>query len=277
VSLLDSARNEHSQHGEDGIVAAVFDEIGTESAVCCEFGAWDGIHLSNTRALIERGWSGVMIESDAERFRSLRDNYAANESVVCLHHTVGTGKDSLGSLLAASGVTTALDFLSIDIDGRDYDVFAELDVRPRLVCVEVGFSHSPDATALVPREVADRDLGQPLPLFCEAARGMGYRLICCTLNAFFLRDDVVASFPTLTPREAYVAFRDRMEPRTKLFLYQVNKGNNAAGVRLGNRYASAGSLGIRSLVVRSRWEALRRQGLRGRIRQLGSRALRRSR
>lgn len=276
MSLLDQARDEFSQNGEDGIIAAVFEAIGTESTLCCEFGAWDGIHLSNTRALIQRGWSGVMIESNPERFRSLRDNYTGNDSVVCLQHTVGTGENSLGSLLRANGVSTELDFLSIDIDGRDFDVFAELDVRPRLVCVEVGFSHSPDATALVPRELAERDLGQPLPLFCEAATRMGYRLICCTLNAFFLRDDVSANFPTLTPREAYTAFLARMDPRAKLFLYQVNRGHNSAGVRLGNRYASARNLGITSLVIRWHWETLRRQGLRGRLRQLGARALRRS-
>ena len=41
-------KNLYSQYGEDGIIAKIFDILDIKSGYVCEFGAWDGIHLSNT-------------------------------------------------------------------------------------------------------------------------------------------------------------------------------------------------------------------------------------
>lgn len=42
----------NSQSGEDGILDYIFKVIGFKSHYAVEFGAWDGIHLSNIRNLI---------------------------------------------------------------------------------------------------------------------------------------------------------------------------------------------------------------------------------
>ena len=41
--LLDYKSDLYSQNGEDGIIAAIFDMIGTTTKTCCEFGAWDEV------------------------------------------------------------------------------------------------------------------------------------------------------------------------------------------------------------------------------------------
>ena len=56
------ATNVHSQNGEDGVIAEILDRLPELDRWCVEFGAWDGVHLSNTRHLIEsRDFGAVLI------------------------------------------------------------------------------------------------------------------------------------------------------------------------------------------------------------------------
>src|SRR4029434_1254207 len=48
---LHRARDVTSQGGEDGILEAVFEVVPGGHRWACEFGAWDGRHLSNTHHL----------------------------------------------------------------------------------------------------------------------------------------------------------------------------------------------------------------------------------
>ena len=115
--LLDYRRDVHSQYGEDGIVERVFDVVGETTRVCCEFGAWDGLHLSNTRNLIQQGWRGVFIEPDAGRFADLVRTYEPGSGHVTINASVDDGESTLGRLLDAHGVTEELDFLTIESTG----------------------------------------------------------------------------------------------------------------------------------------------------------------
>jgi len=188
VGLSDYSANKYSQNGEDGIIARVFSIIGPGEKRCCEFGSWDGIHLSNTRALIESGWSGALIECDSERFNRLEGNTRQFQNVATIRACVDTTTNRLSTLLKRAGFPPRLDFLSIDVDGLDYELFIPPDdIRPRLILVEVNACHDPNSTAIVPRELAANCIGQPLRAFVSAADEAGYRLICYTGNAFFLR------------------------------------------------------------------------------------------
>ena len=44
-----------------------------------EFGAWDGIHYSNSFALVERhNWNAVYIEGDKKKYNDLSINFIIN-------------------------------------------------------------------------------------------------------------------------------------------------------------------------------------------------------
>jgi len=54
-NLKDYKNNVYSQHGEDGIIEEILKRLSQNNDFqYCEFGAWDGIHLSNTCALIKK-------------------------------------------------------------------------------------------------------------------------------------------------------------------------------------------------------------------------------
>jgi FkbM family methyltransferase len=61
----------YSQNNEEQIILNYFgDFIGS----FVDIGSNDGITLSNTRALAERGWKGVSVEADPEAFKRLLKN-----------------------------------------------------------------------------------------------------------------------------------------------------------------------------------------------------------
>jgi hypothetical protein len=250
--LIDFAYDEFSQNGEDGLIERIFDVVGAGSRVCCEFGAWDGVHFSNTRKLLLNGWGGVQIEADPEKFRALTATYADRPDVHCLNRFVAAeGSDSIHSILAGLSPEPQLDFLSIDIDGDDFYVFSSIrewppEHRPRLVVVETSTGHSPETMQALPRLVASHNIGQPIPIFCQEAEQLGYRLIAFTGNGFFLRTDSGGAdeFPTLSPTAAYNQHLARLDEASREWLFRANLGRVEPYYRFRNPYLSARALGI---------------------------------
>ena len=119
------AASVHSQGGEDGVLLRLFERIGTHHRRFVEFGAWDGLHLSNTANLrLHHGWSGLLMEgsdrADGERVRRERID-----------------AENVEALFDRYEVPLDVDLLSIDIDGNDYWVWHALRrYRPRVVIVE---------------------------------------------------------------------------------------------------------------------------------------------
>jgi len=223
--ILVHKKNVYSQFGEDGIIGFIFETIGSGSKMCCEFGAWDGIHFSNCRNLILNGWRGVMIEGDQARFKELCRNYDGNRSVIPVNRFVDTDKNSLDSILGELHIES-LDFLSIDIDGLDYQIMESLRLRPRVICVEVNAGHDPENDTFIPPEIAKENIGEPLRLFCRLADEMGYNLTCYNGNAFFVQKESVRPFslPCLSAKTAYVNFLSRLSGSEREWLYLANIG-----------------------------------------------------
>jgi hypothetical protein len=224
MTLLDRARNDFSQNGDDGIIDAIFEKIGESSRLACEFGAWDGVHLSNTRALILKGWRAVLLEADPARFADLERNYRDMPGVVCIQAAVDDRENRLDQIFSDAKITDELDLLVVDVDGLDYYVVASLELRPRVLCVEVNAGHYPASTQLVPREVAACDVGQPLGAFAQLLATMNYRLIAYNGNAYFLRNDI-DGFPALSPLDAYRQASERRDAELQRWLYLVNRGS----------------------------------------------------
>ena len=67
--LLKFRYNHYSQNVEDGIIVELIKRLNLNELEVCEFGAWDGIHLSNTFNLIKNhNARAVLIEGDDKKF-----------------------------------------------------------------------------------------------------------------------------------------------------------------------------------------------------------------
>ena len=75
INLSKFRFNIYSQNGEDGIIEELIKRLNIDKTNnqkwCVEFGAWDGMHLSNTFNLVTKGWKAVYIEGDPNRFNTL--------------------------------------------------------------------------------------------------------------------------------------------------------------------------------------------------------------
>lgn len=136
-SLLPTAKNIYSQSGEDGILAAIFDKIGTANKWCFECGAGDGLLFSNVRHLLDQGWTSVMVEADGAKYQRLLTNSASFGSKAhYIHARVDTNR-GIDSILAECQAPVDIDLVVIDVDGQDYYLLNQI-VRysPRVVLIE---------------------------------------------------------------------------------------------------------------------------------------------
>jgi len=196
--LLDYSRNVTSQNGEDGILEFIFTKIPTsKTKYCVEFGAWDGVFLSNCHNLItQHQWNGLLIESNEQKFLQLVLNHGQNRSVTCLNLQVGfDGINCLDNILVRTNVPHDFELLSIDIDGADYFIWDSLThFTPKVVVIE--FNPSVPNDVLFVQEKSMRiNHGASLLALVLLAKRMGYELVCCTsCNAIFVRAEYYSLF-----------------------------------------------------------------------------------
>jgi hypothetical protein len=187
--LLDYKKDYDSQNGEDGVIGKALELLPRRDRWCVEFGAWDGIYLSNTRHLIEtQGYSAVLIEADSRKAGILRKNYADRSNVVPVNAFVGfTEADGLDTILAKHEIPTDFDVLSIDIDGNDIHTWRAVKrYRPKIVCIELNPSIPTEVRFEQPADPASA-IGASLLSLVELGKEKGYELIAVlNCNAIFV-------------------------------------------------------------------------------------------
>ena len=197
IWLLEHKRDVYSQTGEDGIIEKILEIIPENDKWCVEFGAWDGVFMTNTRNLIEsKGYSAVLIESDKSKFRELNHNYSERNNVITLNKFVGFGgDDNLDRILGNTPAPFDFDLLSIDIDGNDYHVWKAISrYMPKVVLVEF----NPTVPTHI-RFVQDADpslnQGASLLSLVELGKQKGYELVSVLpFNAFFVKAEYYPLF-----------------------------------------------------------------------------------
>ena len=189
--LLQYASNVQSQNGEDGILSFILHKIPSqpEQLFCVEFGAWDGVHLSNCYNLIWNfGYRGLLIEANKLKYSQLESNYRERPDVKLLNQFVDfEGEDSLNEILSKANVPVNFNLLSIDVDGTDCFIWQSLTThRPRVVVIEFNPT-VPNDVVFVQAKDSTINQGASLLAMVELGKQLGYELLCCTVcNAIFI-------------------------------------------------------------------------------------------
>jgi hypothetical protein len=183
------SQNITSQGGEDGIIKKALSLLPERDHWCVEFGAWDGRHASNTFRLVDQnGYSVVLIECDRERYETLCADYPHKERATFLNAFVGWGvDDGLDYILSHQSIPRTFDFLSIDVDGNDYHIFAAMqNYKPKLVLIEYNCT-IPNAVEFSQPANSDCQQGSSAAALIKLSRQKGYELIAVTkLNLLFV-------------------------------------------------------------------------------------------
>lgn len=185
--------NVFSQYGEDGILAKIFELIGTTSRVCIEFGAWEGFRLSNTANLWTKGWKGVLIEGERDRCGQLRENVKKYNCLCVNAFVTRAGENSLEAILHRNKVAGEIDLLSIDIDGDDYYILKSLEhIRPRVIVCEYNPTIPPEIDLYAD---CGSYFGASLTAIARVAESKGYSLIAITdTNGIFVLKSLTSAF-----------------------------------------------------------------------------------
>lgn len=166
----------YSQNGEDGVIASIFESIGTTDRFFVEIGCEDATEC-NTRKLSEfDGWSGIRIDdSHSDLQRQL------------YQHTVTP--ENVGNLLSEHGVPESFDLFSIDVDFSDFHILRAVleKFQPRVVVSEYNSSLGLRLDCVVPYirgQSWDRTnfFGASYAAFERLAAFYGYKVVHCDAN-----------------------------------------------------------------------------------------------
>ncbi len=190
--LSEYAQNAYSQHGEDGIIEEMLARIGASFDLdgwCVEFGAWDGIYLSNTYNLIKnKNYNAVLIEGDNNKYNELCENIPSSDIIKIRHFVEFDGDASLDGLLSETPIPRNYDFLSIDIDGCDYYILQSISIyKPKIICIEYNPS-IPNEVDFIQKKCFSVKQGASARALTELAIDKDYALVAVTqTNLLFVQ------------------------------------------------------------------------------------------
>lgn len=214
IKVLDKSEKQvYSQYHEDGIIEKLLERIELKNRFIVEFGAYDGIKMSNSRYWIEQeNWNAFLIEPDKRHFSKLWKLYKDAKNVRIMSAFVTP--ENITALFNSAEVPKDFEVLSIDIDSIDYYVWDALyDFQPKIVIIEYNSSYPPDYEYIVKRKDAIRYSGTAqggssiLSLY-KLGKKKGYNLIYGDLignNLYFIHDSCknFLNLKDLSPEDVY--------------------------------------------------------------------------
>ncbi len=187
--------NVTSQAGEDGIIKEILKRLKIKKGTFCEFGSHDGIFLSNTKVLADKGWEGLYIEAGKECGKCA-ENFKDNPKIKVVKAYVGEF-DAMGEnskvmetsfdTICKNNFDKKLDFLVIDVDGGDYEIMRGIKkYLPKVLMIECNpFRHPLDEKYY---GYVIGDVQESLTVMNKLGEKMGYKMICWTQNIFFVQE-----------------------------------------------------------------------------------------
>lgn len=195
---LKYAKSEYSQNGEDGIISKILEELEIEKGTLVEFGAWDGIYLSNIYNLWKDGkFKAILIEGDSDKkywFNRKTENVEIYNVYVSPD---SSHENSIERILDRSGHPASgeeLVLMSIDIDTSDYFIMQSLQrYKPIIIVIETCINFP------LGSNFKSYDKGCSFDAVWELGKQMGYSIVAYTSNAILVRSDYLHKLKEFNP------------------------------------------------------------------------------
>jgi hypothetical protein len=192
VSQIKNHRKKvYSQCGEEGFIEFILQNIGVDipKMTLVEFGAGDGVSLSNSQYFIEKGSNGLRYDGNNKGNKSVIEVWFKRSEV-----------EYLATTLNESEINT--DLFLIDVDGNDYHFIDEFvstsKVKPKLIVCEINPIWKRNEAAIIPYNedhVWNNDdyYGMSLKAAEVLLEHHGYKLIFVndSLNAYFVLSELL--------------------------------------------------------------------------------------
>jgi|TARA_B100001964_G_C14122365_1_gene548921 hypothetical protein len=199
-----------SQNNEDGIIEHIFKKIPNEKYFV-EIGF--DLYECNGLNLIKNGWGGKLIDQNIEEclaLKSLLKHFFPNSKTI-----ISNEKIDINNIndVAFSGLDKKIiDFFSIDIDGNDYWVLKNTDLkRINVICCEYNHWVGNNVKKIMPynseHQVKDNVyFGASLLAIHDLLKSRGFDLVAVDssgTNAFFVKKKFAKYFEILSPIESW--------------------------------------------------------------------------
>ena len=190
-----------SNLNEDGIILWVVATLGIKKGYFVDIGSNDCINSNCANLAFNFNWDGIFIDSDEKLLQIGKRNYKRfgklkknDLQFVCSFIT----PENINNLLEKT-VKAEVDFLSIDIDGNDYEILEALHViQPKIIVIENKVEYGNHDIAITKRSgkgFEQADLGASPYTMTKLAETKGYTLIAANkygFNTFYLRNNLVS-------------------------------------------------------------------------------------
>jgi hypothetical protein len=192
-----------SQWGEDGIIDYLISNLDIENKTFIEFGVENYSEANTKFLLLNKNWSGFVIDSSYENVQNIKKNELYWKYSLTAKSEFIT-KENVNSVLGESNFDKNLGLLSIDVDGNDYWIWEQIkDIDPSIVVIEYNSRFGKEKSYVVPYEKNFQRLkkhysgiyyGASLKALIKLAIKKGYSFITCNSagnNAFFVKKDLL--------------------------------------------------------------------------------------
>lgn len=195
----------YSQGDEDGIIEEICRRIGIDNGIFCEIGVQNGLEC-NSLYLIHKGWRGVWIEGNPLYQGFIEEKFTSIIPARLKLSISMVTAENINKVIEQAGLADKeIDFLSIDIDGNDIYILENINLSPKIICIEYNAKFPGN---IIKKATYDPNkkgwtgtdyMGSSLKAIRETAWKKGYRLVGSNItgaNAFFVRNDLTGSnFP----------------------------------------------------------------------------------
>ena len=186
--------NKYSQCGEEAYIDFILSHLPKKGNHLVEIGAWDGFHLSNTRFLIERGYTYLLIDGDN------RGNKEVKEHIIL--------ENNILEVLKKYDTPEEFDLLCIDIDGNDLYILEKIlanNYKPSLIVAEYNPIFQPNESKVIAYDEnhnwnEDDYYGFSFAAGNRMADKYGYACVHenDSLNMYFVRKDLLDVVPNVS-------------------------------------------------------------------------------